>query len=81
VDFTGASVIACARSNRHLIALERDEEIFEAVLSAYKSTPPATEESGESMFDSECDSPIAKKGRIYMGAFYDQLFRPCICNF
>ncbi|KAG0614198.1 hypothetical protein M758_6G158200 [Ceratodon purpureus] len=64
---TGASVIACARSNRHLIALERDHEIFEGVLAAYKNKPVVKEYSGESQFDSDSDSPPPKKGRIYMG--------------
>ncbi|KAG0632178.1 hypothetical protein M758_1G310400 [Ceratodon purpureus] len=64
---TGASIIACARSKRHLLALERDSEIFEGVLAAYKNSPTVTEHSGESQFDSDSDSPPPKKGRIYMG--------------
>ncbi|KAG0605740.1 hypothetical protein M758_9G084500 [Ceratodon purpureus] len=64
---TGASIIACARSNRHLIALERDSEIFDGVLAAYKTSPPVTEHIAESQFDSDTDSPPPKKGRIYMG--------------
>ena len=73
--FLGALIIACARSNRHLIALERDTKIFDGVLAAYKANPRVTEQSGESMFDSDSDTPPPKKGQIYMGA---QQFRPYI---
>ena len=65
----GASVIACARSNRHLIALEPDEEIFDGVLSAYKDAPPIEEESGKYAPAGDFDSnvPPLKKPRIYIG--------------
>ena len=64
----GASIIACARSNRHLIALERDSEIFDGVLAAYKSNPTVTEHIAESQFDSDSDSPPPKRGCKHMGA-------------
>lgn len=71
VDFkcAGASVIACARSNRHLIAFEADEEIFDGVLATFKRPDPLEEESGESAYgdDYDSDEPYLKKPRTYIG--------------
>ena len=61
----GASVIACARSNRHLIALEADEEIFDGLLSAYVDDTAIEEESSDSApdYDYDSDEPLLKKQR------------------
>lgn len=69
---TGASVVACARPNRHLIALEHDEEILDGVLSTYKDAPPIEEEIGESVPAGgyKSDGRPVKKPRMYIGAFY-----------
>lgn len=67
----GASVIACQRSNRHLIALEPDSEIFEALLKPYVDAIPQPEERADSTTDSDSEEDIApkkKKGRKYCGA-------------
>ena len=68
----GASVIACQRSNRHLIALEPDEEIFEAFLKPYVGAIPQPEERADSTTDSDSEEDIApkKKRRKYCGASY-----------
>lgn len=66
----GASVIACQRSNRHLIALEPDEEIFEAVLKPYSEAVPEPEEREDSTTDSDSEedaAPTKKSRRIYYG--------------
>jgi hypothetical protein len=68
-----ASVIACQCSNRHLIALEPDEEIFEALLKSYVDAIPQPIERADSStyFDSEEDKVSKKKkGRKYCGASY-----------
>lgn len=37
----GASITACRATGRHILALEKDKEIFEAILQPMKkSTPP-----------------------------------------
>ncbi len=63
-------MIACARSNRHLIAMEPDEEIFDGLLANYKNGPPGDEESGESAppVDYDSDEPVVKKPRKFIGA-------------
>lgn len=65
----GASIIACARSNRHLIAFEADEEIFDGLLATFKHPIPLEEESGESASgdDYDSDEPYLKKPRTYIG--------------
>lgn len=66
-----ASVIACARLNRHIIALEADEEIFDGLLATYKQAPPIEEESGASApgDDYDSDESFMKKPRTYVGAY------------
>jgi hypothetical protein len=69
----GASVIACQRSNRHLIALEPDEEIFVALLKPYVHAIPQPIERADSSTDSDSEedkAPKKKKGRKYFGASY-----------
>lgn len=67
----GASIIACQRSNRHLIALEPDEEIFEALLKPYDVAIPEPEELEDSTTDSDTEEEVAptkkKSRRIYCG--------------
>ena len=68
-----ASFIACQRLNRHLITLEPDEEIFEALLKPYVDAIPQPEERADSTTNSDSDEDIApkkKKGRKYCGAYY-----------
>jgi hypothetical protein len=72
-ESAGASVIACQRSNRHLIALEPDSKIFEALLKPYVDAIPQPEERADSITDSDSEEDIApkkKKGCKYCGASY-----------
>ncbi len=36
--FLGASITACRASGRHIVAIEQDKEIFEAILLPMKNT-------------------------------------------
>lgn len=70
-QIVGASVVACQRSNRHLIALEPDEEIFEALLKPYAVVMPESEEREDSTTDSDSEEEMAptkkRSRRIYCG--------------
>ena len=69
----GVSVIVCQRSNQHLIALEPDSEIFEALLKPYVDAIPQPKERADSTTNSDFEESIVpkkKKKRKYCGASY-----------
>lgn len=67
---TGASVIACKRTNRFLIGLERDEEIFATVLKPLVDQAQSPLNPSSSCDPTEDGEPKRKKPRKYMGALY-----------
>lgn len=67
---TGASVIACKRTNRFLIGLERDEEIFATVLKPMLEQSQSRLNASSSRVLTEDVEPRRKKPRKYMGALY-----------
>lgn len=67
---TGASVIACKRTNRFLIGLERDEEIFATVLKPMLEQSQSRLDASSSRDLTEDVEPRRKKPRKYMGALY-----------
>ena len=62
--FSGASVRAAQASNRHILALESDRKVFDAVLVPLRTPPPAptqvanVEDTQISESDSDSGSPI-----------------------
>lgn len=77
---TGASVIACQRTNRYLIALERDEEIFEAVLKPYVDQARSNTNPSSSSNPTANGEPRKKKARRYMGGWSLKVLLSFISN-
>lgn len=59
--FLGTSITACRCLHRHIVALEKDTEIFDALLKPMKKAPPAMEPCEARIQSLAFDDPDAMK--------------------
>ena len=60
--FAGAAIKACRATGRHIIALEKDSDVFKGVLEKMKKDTPipvATEVEDDALIEDKSDNPDA----------------------